>query len=202
MADETTTETTQGQGQQGQQPAGASGGGVGGRTLTQDEVDRIIAERLSREREKYKDYADLKKAADELAQLKQGQLSDLEKRDRRIKELEEAAAAKDMTLKERTIRYEVMLAASRLGIVDPEAAYRLLDQSALKFDDDGAPTNTEAALRDLLKARPYLAGGTASGGATNPNRERPGLTLEDIKRMSPEEINSRWAEVEKALSGA
>lgn len=50
-----------------------------GKTLTQAEVDAIVAERLARERKKYADYSELKKAAEELAELKKSQLSELDK---------------------------------------------------------------------------------------------------------------------------
>ncbi|MCR4398940.1 MAG: DUF4355 domain-containing protein [Firmicutes bacterium] len=77
------------------------------KTFTQEELDRIIQERLAREREKYKDYADLKKAAEELKKLKESQMSEAEKLQAKIAEYErrllekerEAAEARVETLK-------------------------------------------------------------------------------------------------------
>lgn len=56
------------------------------------------------------------------------------------------------------IRYEVMLLASKLNVVDPDAAVRLLDLQAVETAEDGAldAKGIEAALRALLKAKPYL----------------------------------------------
>jgi len=62
----------------------------------------------------------------------------------------------------------VMLAASKLGIVDPDAAFRLLDTASLEFDDNGQPKDVERALKALLSNKPYLAAGAGHASATNP----------------------------------
>lgn len=103
---------------------------------------------------------------------------------------------------ERTTRYEVELAASKLNIVDPEAAYKLLDQSALEYSEDGTPKNIEAALKALVASKPYLVGVVSSGSAANPNSTKVGrLTMDEIKRMPQDEITRRWDEVSAVLSG-
>jgi len=86
----------------------------------------------------------------------EAKLSEQEKLQKRLSELEREREAWALERQERTVRYEVMLAASKLNIVDPEAAYKLLDLSTLEFDDEGLPTNLDKSLKDLLKARPYL----------------------------------------------
>lgn len=50
-----------------------------GKTLSQDEVDRIVADRVARERKKFADYEDLKKKASEFDKLKEKDKSELEK---------------------------------------------------------------------------------------------------------------------------
>ena len=57
---------------------GGAGGGEG-KTFTQAELDRAIGERLARERDKYKDFDTYKAAADELAKLKDGEKTELQK---------------------------------------------------------------------------------------------------------------------------
>lgn len=49
------------------------------KTFSQEEVNAIVGERLSREREKYSDYEDLKAKADKLAELENASKSELEK---------------------------------------------------------------------------------------------------------------------------
>jgi len=63
---------------------GPKDGNAGGtppadKTFTQADVDRIVADRLGRERGKFQDYDQLKAAAEELNQLKDAQASEAEK---------------------------------------------------------------------------------------------------------------------------
>lgn len=101
----------------------------------------------------------------------EAKLSETERLQQRLAELEKEQAEWQRERQERTLKYEVMLAAGKLGIVDAEAAYKLLDLSAIEFDEDGNPTNIEKALRDLIAKRPYLAG-AAGGSPTNPARSQ------------------------------
>lgn len=147
-----------------------------------------------------------KRLADLEAKAKQDEdakLSEADQLKKKLAELEAAAAQSAKVRQEQTTRYEVMLAASKLGIVDPDAAYRLLDQSTLEYGEDGAPKNIEAALKAMVGGKPWLVGGTGSGGsAANPNATKTGrLSMEDIKRMPQDEINRRWDEVSAVLSG-
>ena len=143
-----------------------------GKTFTQAELDAIINDRLTRERSKYADYEDLKKAKGELEQLKAGQMTEAEKLKQSADEAAQKAQAAEVRLKETVTRLEVERQARKLSIVDEDAAYRLLDTSAITFDEDGKPTNIEALLTDLVKAKPYLVAQqtTPQIGATNPAR--------------------------------
>ena len=60
----------------------------------------------------------------------------------------------------------------------------------------------EALLKELVKAKPYLVQPAAAGGSpTNPARgQSAALTREDIARMTSDEINKRWDEVQAVLS--
>lgn len=59
---------------------------------TQADLDRIIAERLHRERAKYADYQDLRKKAEQFDQLQESQKTELEKAIARAEKAERAAA--------------------------------------------------------------------------------------------------------------
>lgn len=84
-------------------------------------------------------------------------LSDIEKRDRRIAELERENAEHLSRAQESTVRMAVLEAAARLGFRSPELAYRALDRSTVEFKDDGSPRNVDKLLRELLEREPYLA---------------------------------------------
>lgn len=103
---------------------------------------------------------DLEKERDELAaKLKaheDAKLSETEKLTKKVADLEASITERDTKHRALLIRAEVERQARTLGIVDEDAAYRLLDLDALAFGDDGAPTNVEKLLKALLEAKPYL----------------------------------------------
>lgn len=133
---------------------------------------------LERERKERQDAN--KEAQATRAKLRQLEQADEERRkaamteEEKIKAEVEALRGETATLKaERQsmlISSAVQSAAVKLGIVDPEAALKLLDADALKLGDDGRPTNTEDALKKLLDAKPYLLGQTGNSSTTNPGR--------------------------------
>jgi len=108
----------------------------------------------------------------------------------KLKESHDALAAQNRL-------FQVQLTAQKLGIVDPEAAAALL------------PPNTpadqiEGQLTLMLAARPWLKGTAApvNTPAGNPPKTGSGLTMDQIKAMTPDEINTRWAEVEVVMKQA
>jgi hypothetical protein len=78
-------------------------------------------------------------------------------------------------LRERTLRYEVLFHAQRLGAQDPDLVWRALDGEALsriEWEED-APKGVEEVVREFLEKRPFLVR-SASGvrvAPTNPPRE-------------------------------
>ena len=106
-------------------------------------------------------------------------------------------------LREVTFAAEASRAARALGLVDEEAAVRLLDRSGVELDAAGKPTNLEALLADMARKRPWLAGQPPAPASTaaNPALPRPGLTRDDVRRMTAEQINANWDAVQAALRG-
>jgi len=101
----------------------------------------------------------------------EAKMTEQEKLQKRLAELEREKTEYKQLLQARTLEYEVKLQASRLGVVDPDAAYRLLDLKRIEFDDDGKPTNLEKALKELVAQKPYLV---ASGGMPSPTNPAQG----------------------------
>lgn len=125
------------------------------------EADRR-AKTLEKELAKFQDAA---RAADEAT------LSEQEKLQRRVLELETERNAQATAQREQAIRMAAVTAAARIGFADPEDAYALIDRDAIELDDAGTPRNISRLLTDLLKAKPYLGAaharpmGSADGGA-------------------------------------
>lgn len=117
--------------------------------------------------------AALKKANGEAAahrkkaeELENAALSESEKRDKRIKELEAEQSTWQRERRDATIRQAVGTAARKAGALYPDDVY-LLVRDELKVSDDGKPEGVDDAIKDLRKSRPALfgAGGSADGGA-------------------------------------
>jgi hypothetical protein len=98
------------------------------------------------------------KELDELkARLEAEKLTETEKLQNKNSELQASFDALSRRYQERTVNYEVRLQAAKMGIVDPDAAVKLLEWSEIEREEDGAPKNIEKLLEKLLKEKPYLS---------------------------------------------
>ncbi len=128
-----------------------------------------------------------KAAQDELAKLKAEQMSESEKKDARLAELEEATAARDYELSELRLGLALHGLAAKLPIADVDLVLALLDRETLEHDDDGVPTNLEKVVLDLLEAKPLLKGqvtartATTDGGAGRREPPPPNITAEEAE---------------------
>jgi hypothetical protein len=102
----------------------------------------------------------------------EAKLSEQERTNKRLKELEDAHSALLRTHTATVVGYEVKDAARDMKIIDPDAALTLLPAGAIEFDEAGQPikASVRKALEALLKAKPYLAGQTE---APPGNRQGP-----------------------------
>jgi hypothetical protein len=109
------------------------------KTFTQADIDRIVAERVTREQKKYADYADLKKAAAKLAKIEDDQKTEVEK----LGEQLSAAQVELQSLKVEKTRRD---AASTAGL-DPD-----LTEYITAVDPDEALAQA-TKLAEKVKAR-------------------------------------------------
>jgi regulator of protease activity HflC (stomatin/prohibitin superfamily) len=136
-----------------------------GKTFTQAELDRIVAERLGRERQKYEGYEDLKAKAQRLEELEAQNQSEAQKAQAKAdKEAQRAAQAEA-----RLLRYEVatekeipvklvpLLTATTRDELEAQAALILENaKPALPEFDGGAretaptPKTPEQAHQDVV----------------------------------------------------
>ncbi|MFA6135630.1 MAG: hypothetical protein WC869_16600 [Phycisphaerae bacterium] len=165
------------------------------KSFSQTDVDRVVKERLERERQKYADYDQLKTAAQRLKELEDGQKSEAQKLADRMAEIEKALGLKDQTIEklqgELTGSKRANLAgsvANRLGAFDPQDANILAAISAIDPAGANAETEIEAALKGLQERKPYLfrqAGATQKPGveAFNPG-SGGGAAESDAQRVA------------------
>ena len=120
---------------------------------------------LDAERDARREAEKRAKAAEvELKKLQDAGLSDQERKDARLAELEREIATERLLRQEATLRAETYSTAQRLGFRAPEIAYRLLSPSEVVYAEDGTPKNVQALLQTVIKDHPYLASGTTDYG--------------------------------------
>lgn len=153
----------------------ADGGGANARSFTESELNQMFAERARRAETSLLKKLGFERADDATAALgrlkamEDGQKTEAQKMQERIAELTQANSELSGRQRDQVAQYEVMIAAGRLGVVDADAAFRLLDKSKLEFDKaSGKPTNVEGLLKALLVEKPWLAG----TGTSASNRAR------------------------------
>ena len=167
--------------EQAKQPENAGNPGdsasQGGKAYSQDELNRMFAERSNQaERSLLKKlgFEDFEKAESSLRKARErddADKSELQKAVEKTAQLEKERESWASKQKETAAQYDVALKAAKLGIIDPDAAWKLLDKKALEYGADDNPTNTEQLLQAMLKDKPYLAGGGSSAGNPAKNRD-------------------------------
>lgn len=129
----------------GQEPAG------GAETISLEEARKLRRESQSLRRR----LAEFERVDGE---RKAAEMSEVERATQQAAALEQELARLRAERRAQMVRYEVMLRARALNVVDPDAAVRLLDLDGLTVDEDGAVDGEtlDKALRGLLKGKPYL----------------------------------------------
>lgn len=133
-------------------------------------LDRERKERQDANKEAQSIRAKLRELEKADEERRKAAMTEEEKAKAELEALRAEAASLKAERQSMLVSAAVQSAALKVGIVDPEAAIKLLDPSALKLDADGRPTNAEDALRELAKAKPYLLGQTGGSSTTNPGR--------------------------------
>lgn len=139
-----------------QQGGDDDGDGDGSKTLTQAEVDRIVQERVARERAKYADYNDLKAKAQQ-AETDQ---------ERAVREAREQARNEALSeVGNARLEDRIQVAAAK-QLNDPADAVRLIDRDGLDPYDDKVDTEISRRVKQLVEAKPYLAAPSAPPSGT------------------------------------
>ena len=149
------------------------------RNFTQEEVNRMVGQARREVRGQFSDYGDLKTRAARADELEQAQLTEAERLTQRATEAEKQTAEANTQLTNALISSEVKVKAVQLGIIDPDAAYLLLDKRNVKYDANDGVTGVEDALTQLLEDKPYLKGATGRIPNINPEggQAAPALRL-------------------------
>jgi Skp family chaperone for outer membrane proteins len=169
MADEATTTPAETQATTKTDAGNGAGSGGADRTFTQADLDRVVKERLERQRQQYEPklaaLPELEEKAQRLAEIEESRKSEAEKLVSAIDKANQTAQQaqeREKAAVERAsntlIRAAVVSEASRQQAIDPDAVYALVDKSRLKLGDDDRVDGVEDAVKELLKERSYLVG--------------------------------------------
>lgn len=149
----------------------------------------LAAEKARRKGEQRK----RREAEEELAKLRKGADGE-DAAETARREAEQAATAK---ANKRIVRSEAKAAASG-KLADPKDVLIFLDLDSFEVNEDGEVDADEIAeaIDDLLKQKPYLGAatakrfqGTGDGGAARKAGKPKQLTRQDLKSMTPEQID-------------
>jgi DNA primase large subunit len=195
------------------------------KTFTQEDVDRLVTDRLARERKKYGDYDDLKaeltklKSAEEERQKAEMSVSERLEAEKAaaIQAAEDAKAELSKTVSaanQRLINAEFRDVARELKL-RPDAlksALKLVDLSAVEVDDEGNVKGLEDAVKALIEDNPYMVEqpkkepktiGDPSGGDPKPEKTKEQRIAEAAAEVranpTPERI-AKFTQLKRELS--
>lgn len=123
---------------------------------SQEELNRIVGERLARERQKFADYNDLKAKAKRLEEIEAASASDLEKA---VKAAREEGKAEVITAANTRLRVaEARALAAEARFRNPALAVKAIDLDSVKVGEDGSvdADAIKGLLRSLADSEPYL----------------------------------------------
>jgi hypothetical protein len=185
------------------------------KTFTQEEVDRIVADRISRQQRQFDkklEGIDLNEVRDLLGQREQAQMEEQKQRgdyESLIKEMSDKHNQKEAALKSQLettlVDGALLTAASRLNAVSPDQVSALLrssvtlseDNTVEVFDKNGTPRYNDSGnllsvnelVAEFLTANPHFvkasAGGSGSSGAAGGSTSKP-LSYSDMLEKGEE----------------
>lgn len=166
------------------------------KTFTQADLDKILADRLAREKKKYEDYDTLKTKLTEFEKRQKEQelasLNDKEKAEKLAAEEAERANTLQKQLEEtlsnvkaQAIKAAFREAAMKQNIEHIDDAFKLIDLSTVEVSDTFEVNGIDTVVEQFAKERPYLLKSNAKvegdvGGPTNPPPTKTDKSSEEL----------------------
>ena len=122
------------------------------------------------------------------------EMTDTERLTMQLADKTKALQDRDDRIRSLALSTQIAASASKFGIVDTDAATKLVDVTDLEYDDETARwVGVDDALRSLAQDRPWLTAGQSNATGTNPTnppRRRSTLTADDLRKMTDVEIDA------------
>lgn len=175
------------------------------RSFTQADVDKIVQDRLARQKAQFANFDEFKEKAERYDEIAEQSKSEQQKLEERAQQAEEAAAKATERANRILRKAQIISAATELNAVDPEAVHALLNENnftvptedgelSVTVGDDGSVTGAKEVVQAFLAGRQSLVGEPRrpdfDGGARKPTPSGQQITRDDLKRMTPEQINN------------
>lgn len=174
----------------GQAPTGGEGGQASAQSAEQFDVEYV--RQLRAENAKWRTEAQAAKA--KVTEFEAAQMTEAQKFQAQAQAAQAAAEATRQELRRLKVQAEIAKVAQKMGI-DIDLAERIARPS---WDGDTL-TGIDESLQEALEKWPNLKPQAVTVAATNPGRTQK-LTRADIDKMSIDEINNRWDEVQTVLA--
>lgn len=125
------------------------------KTFTQEEVNVLVGRTRQEVRAQFGDYDKLKERAATADKLESAQLSEKDRLSKQLAEAQRKAADTELRVAETAINAEIRLTASRMGLIDPDAAAALVARTGISYAEDRV-TGVDEALTALVASKPWL----------------------------------------------
>lgn len=157
-------------------------------TLTQEALDKMIADRLKRA--KPDDYDELVAMKARLDAEEEAKKTEAQKAEDERKERERKVNEKNSKANAKLIRAEVIAEASAQNAIDADLVAQLLAGSKdIKVDDEGEVIGAKEAVASLLMDKPVLVKG-----------KTPGSSGGEFGGNDPKTVNAKIAELERQMN--
>lgn len=198
------------QGQAPDEQAAPDDAGSGDQASSQEDGKRTTDELARARSEAAKYRTDLRASQARLKELEkkeqertEAEKSELQRATDKAQALEAEVAKRDDRIKELRLAQEVSRVAAKMDIVDPEAAFTLLDKGAVQYEGD-QPQNIDDLLTTLVEAKPYLKRTGRKAPEVSPTSPDSGkkkpLTRADVEKMTDDEVAARYDDVMAVLA--
>jgi hypothetical protein len=175
------------------------------KVFKQEDVDRIVQERLARDRKDRPSDDEIKalrEKATKFDELDSANKTELEKERARADKAEADAKAAQERASKTLIEAAILTAASEAKAVKPEHLSKLIDMNGVTVGDDGQVTGVKEAIKTFLDANPEYVGndnggtnGNGKTGAADQGARGGGeQQLTSTEGMTPDEIAKAVAE--------
>jgi len=131
------------------------------KVFTADEIKKLQLEAKTYRKEKAALKKEFEETKSKLEALEAEKLSDIEKKEKKIAELEKELESRETAMKNKEMEALIVEAISDKNIVDKEVA-KLLIRAELETADDVDSKSVSKVVDKLIKEKPYLVASTSA----------------------------------------